>query len=470
MNRRRKKTNNRNSKKAGKTHNTNTIDSTIKEQEVSIDTLSHDGKGVGRTPENKVVFVEGALPNERVKYAPLESKKNFSTGVVTAVIEASSMRVEPKCKIFGKCGGCALQHLDPQEQILHKQQQLLDNLSKIGNVTVSPEQVLEPMTSDPWNYRRRARFGTTYAHTKKELRLGFRAKNSHYIQPTVSCDILKQQAADLLPALKTSLSQLSVVENISAVEVCDADNTMAVIIQYKGMLSSNDEKHLVEFAKQSNVQLLVDDKADSHGGLKLMHPQQATPLFYQHSAFDIKIEFGPRDFIQVNGEVNEQLVAQAVELLDIQETDKVLDLFCGLGNFTLPIARKAQHVAGVEGDDALIHRANHNTKLNQLHNVTFYYGDLFDQNMNKETHGAWLNQSFDKILLDPPRAGAAEIVRNIDRFNASKIVYISCDPATLSRDTNILVNEKGYVLKSAGVIDMFPQTGHVESIAVFEKN
>ncbi len=459
MNRRRQKKYMRPSKKGA--------DTRVEVQEIVIDTLSHDGRGVGRTATNKVVFVEGALPNERVKYTPLESKKNFSTGVVAEVLDASNLRVDPKCKVFGRCGGCAIQHLDPEEQILHKQKQLLDNLTRIGNVT--PAKVLDPMTGEVWGYRRKARFGTTFAKTKNEIRIGFRARNSHYIQPTNSCDILNKRASDLLPLLKVSLSKLSVVEKVSGVEVCEADNEMVVIVQYRGLLSMSDEACLAEFAKENIVQLFVDDRADTHGELKLIYPEQTVPLFYEHSDFDIKIEFGPRDFIQVNGEVNEKLVSQAVELLDIQKTDRILDLFCGLGNFTLPLARKAAYVAGVEGEDKLVHRAIHNKKINQLEELDFYYGDLYDENMNEESHGAWLNQKFDKILLDPPRAGAVEIVRNIDRFEASKIVYISCDPATLSRDTNILVNEKGYSITHAGVIDMFPQTGHVESIVVFEK-
>lgn len=459
MNRRRQKKYIRPTKKGS--------DTKVENLEIVIDTLSHDGRGVGRRADSKVVFVEGALPKERVKYTQLIAKKNFSTGVATEILEPSSLRVDPKCKVFGRCGGCSIQHLDAEEQILQKQQQLLDNMTRIGNVI--PAAVLEPMTGQLWGYRRKARFGTTFAKTKKEIRIGFRAKGSHYIQPTTSCDILSKPASDLLPFLKASLSQLSIADKVSGIEVCEADNMTAVVVQYRGLFSSSDEKILTDFAKKHNVQLFVDDRADTHGELKLIYPDQQTPLFYQHPEFNVKIEFEPRDFIQVNGEVNEKLVAQAVELLDVQETDRVLDLFCGLGNFTLPLARKAQYVAGVEGEDNLIHRAIHNKKINQLDDVDFYYGDLYDESMNEKSHGAWLNQKFDKILLDPPRAGALEIVRNIDRFDASKIVYISCDPATLSRDTNILVNEHGYSLICAGVIDMFPQTGHVESIAVFEK-
>jgi 23S rRNA (uracil1939-C5)-methyltransferase len=443
----------------------------IENLEVVIHGLSHDGRGIGRTEAKKVVFVEGALPGEHVKYTQFEVKKNFSSGVVTEVLKASEQRVEPKCKVLGKCGGCAVQHLNAEEQIVHKQQQLLDTLERIGSVM--PENVLPPMMGKLWGYRRRARFGTAYAHTKKEVRIGFRAKNSHYIQPTSSCDIIDKKASDLLIPLKAALSQLSVAEAIPSVEICVADNTLVVIIKHKRPLSDSDEKCLIEFSQQNNVQLFVDDGLDTHGGLQLMCPdgesEKAEPLFYMHEQFDVKIEFGPRDFVQVNRDVNEKLVAHAVDLLDVQKTDRVLDLFCGVGNFTLPLARKAHYVAGVEGDDILVHGAKHNKKINQLNDVDFYYGDLYDEDMDEETHGVWLNQKFDKILLDPPRAGAIEIVRDIGRFEASKIVYISCDPATLSRDAKILVDEHGYKLTHAGVIDMFPQTGHVESIAVFER-
>lgn len=434
-------------------------------REISISSMSHDGRGVGRDEEGKVVFVDYALPGEKVVFVPVENRKSFLFGSTIEVLEESEHRVDPKCEVFGQCGGCVLQHLDENVQIKYKQEQLLENFKKIG--AVQPESLLEPMTGKPWGYRRRARLGAKFVPKKGGMIVGFRERNSSFIQPTEQCEVLYSEVSAMLPALRETLEQVSCNDRLPQVEISVADNATVMILRHLETLTQNDLNILTAFAKKNDVQLFLQP-----GNLKTVHPlypKNPDALFYEFSEFDIKIEFLPTDFIQVNGGINDQLVSQAIELLDIQPDDRVLDLFCGVGNFTLPLARKASSVVGVEGDQALVERANHNKKLNQLSNLDFYYGDLFNEEMNSESHGNWLQAKFDKILLDPPRSGAAEMIKRLPEFGASKVVYVSCGPATLARDAGVMVNEHGYRLTYAGVIDMFPHTAHVESIAVFER-
>lgn len=434
-------------------------------REITIESIAHDGRGVGRGEDGKVVFVDYALPGEKVKFVPVENRKSFLFGSTIEVLEPSEHRVEPKCAVFGECGGCVLQHLDATMQIEYKQQQLLENFKKIGGV--EPESWLPPMIGDNWGYRRRARLGAKYVPKKGGMIVGFRERNSSFIQPTSSCDVLYSEVSAILPSLRETLEQISCHDRIPQVEISVADNAVVMIVRHLETLLQNDLDLLAAFAKKHKVQLFLQP-----GNLKSVHPlypKKPNALLYEVPDFDIKVEFLPTDFIQVNGGINQQLISQAVKLLDIQSTDSVLDLFCGVGNFTLPLARKAGNVVGVEGDKALVERAKQNKKLNGLGNVDFHFGDLFNQEMTSESHGAWLSSTFDKILLDPPRSGAAEIIKRVPEFAANKVVYVSCGPATLARDAGVMVKEHGYRLTQAGVIDMFPHTAHVESIAVFER-
>lgn len=434
-------------------------------REIDISSMAHDGRGVGRDEEGKVVFVDYALPGEKVVFVPVENRKSFLFGSAVEVIEKSEHRVDPSCEVFGQCGGCVLQHLDENVQIKYKQEQLLENFKKIGSV--QPESLLEPMTSESWGYRRRARLGAKFVPKKGGMIVGFRERNSSFIQPTKQCEVLYPEVSAMLPSLRDTLEQISCNDRIPQVEISVADNATVMILRHLETLVQNDLDLLTAFARKNNVQLFLQP-----GNLKTVHPlypKNPDALFYEFPEFNIKVEFLPTDFIQVNGGINDQLVSQAINLLDIQPDDKVLDLFCGVGNFTLPLARKAQSVVGVEGDLALVERANHNTKLNQLDNLEFHFGDLFKEEMNAESHGDWMQSKFDKILLDPPRSGAAEMIKRLPDFGASKVVYVSCGPATLARDAGVMVNQHGYKLTHAGVIDMFPHTAHVESIAVFER-
>ena len=448
-----------------KTNNLNSVGNDVKE--IRIHSLAHDGRGVGKDEQGKVVFVDGALPDENVRYEVIENRKRFAKGKVLEVLEASIHRVEPRCKVFGKCGGCSLQHLNEQQQIIYKQQQLIDNLKKIGEVGVS--QVLPPIINKAWSYRRRARFGATFAQTKNEVRLGFRARNSHFIQPTQSCDIVDIRISALLPELKEILSRLDCNDSIEGVEICIADGHVAVVILYNGIMLGADSRALIAFAQQQNLHLSIKNDSKNEQAL---HPEGPVSLSYNFNSLEgktnIRFDFLSSDFTQVNAKVNELLVNRVLQLLDLKKTDNVLDLFCGIGNFTLPLASQSNHVIGVEGDDALIGRAKHNQAINHIDNVDFHTSNLFIDDLSNAANTVWSNRHFDKIVLDPPRAGALHIVQNIDYFAAKKIVYVSCDSATLARDANVLVNQKGYRLVATGVADMFPQTAHFESIAVFE--
>jgi len=439
-------------------------------KEIKIDSMAHDGRGVGRGEDGKVVFVDYALPSETVRYIPVKNHKSFLFGSTVEVLEQSEHRVDPKCAVFGQCGGCVLQHLDEHVQIQYKQQQLLENFKKIGDV--QPESLLPPMTGAHWGYRRRARLGAKFVPKKGGMIVGFRERNSSYIQPTETCEVLYPEVAALLPDLRATLEQTSCNDKIPQVEISVADNAMVMIVRHLETFIQSDLDLLTEFAKRNsqtaNLQVFLQP-----GNLKSVHPlypSNPDPLYYEFKDFDIKVEFLPTDFIQVNGGINNQLVAKTIELLDLQPNDRVLDLFCGVGNFTLPLARKSQYVVGVEGDQALVNRALHNKKLNGIEHLDFHFGDLFKEAMNASSHGDWLEQKFDKILLDPPRSGAAEMINRLPQFGASKVVYVSCGPATLARDAGVMVNQHGYRLTHAGVIDMFPHTAHVESIAVFEKD
>jgi len=434
-------------------------------REIHIESIAHDGRGVGRGEDGKVVFVDYALPGEKVVYVPVMNRKSYLFGSTIEVLEASEHRIEPKCAVFGECGGCVLQHLDEAVQIKYKQQQLLENFKKIGDV--QPDALFEPMTGQHWGYRRRARLGAKFVPKKGGMIVGFRERNSSFIQPTTSCEVLYPEVSALFPDLRETLSKTSCNDKIPQEEISVADNATVMIIRHLETFVQNDLDLLTEFAKRNDLQVFLQP-----GNLKSVHPlypAKPDPLYYEFKEFDIKVEFLPTDFIQVNAGINDQLVSKAIELLDIKEDDRVLDLFCGVGNFTLPLARKSNHVVGVEGDQALVNRANHNKQLNKLEHVDFYFGDLFKEDMTSSSHGGWLDQKFDKILLDPPRSGAAEMIKRIPEFGASKVVYVSCGPATLARDAGVMVNEHGYKMTYAGVIDMFPHTAHVESIAVFEK-
>lgn len=435
-------------------------DVTSQTAQASVTSLSHDARGVSRV-NGKAVFIDGALPGEEVIFRYLKLHRNYDEGVAVEVLQASTERVTPDCAHFTLCGACSLQHMDGQAQIHHKQQILLENLEHIGKVR--PQSVMEPMIGPVWGYRRRARLGAKYVAKKQTFMLGFREKRTAVLAELTRCAVLDPRVGERFMALRELLGQLQARDRIPQVEVAIGDENIALVFRHLLPLEANDIAKLRDYGMQNGIQIYLQPGAvDS---IQPLWPDHAT-LSYTLPEFQVELFFRPGDFTQVNASINRQMVHKAIELLAPTEHEEVLDLFCGLGNFSLPLARRAKAVVGVEGDQALINRAVENALHNNIHNATFYAADL----NGDPRQVPWLNRRFDKLLLDPPRVGALEIVRHLNVFAPSRIVYISCNPATLARDANIIVKEHGYHFASAGVMDMFPHTTHVESIAVFERS
>ena len=430
-------------------------------QVADIESLTHDGRGVTRI-NGKTVFVDGALPEERVEFVYSRSHRNYDEGVVTNVISASVHRIEPACEHFGVCGGCKLQHLDEAEQLKRKQQVLLDDFKHIGNV--EPESILTPLTSPIWGYRRKARLGVRYVIKKERILVGFRERNSHFLADLKNCRILHPVIGTKLTELAELIRGLSCYTRIPQVEVAIGDEDAALVFRNLDALTDNDINQLVEFGKQHQFQIYMQPKGPD--SVTLLWPESAS-LSYSLPEYDVNVVFEPGDFTQVNTDINRSMVKHALTLLELQATDRVLELFCGLGNFTFAMARHAAQVSAVEGEKSLIERARENAKRNDITNAEFLVANLQDD----VSGSSWLRkQQYDKLLLDPPRSGAAEIIPQVAAAGASRIVYVSCNPATLARDAGELVNRYGYKLVSAGVMDMFPHTAHVESIALFVKS
>ena len=424
-----------------------------------VDGLTRDG-GVVKTGD-RIYIVDGALPGEWVAFEPRNKRRGKFRGVLKRIIEPSPDRVEPRCEYFGVCGGCAQQHIAPAAQLAFKEKVLFDCLSRDANAR--PRQKLKPLHASPWHYRRKARPGIRHVPKKGGILVGFRERNSNYITSLMNCHTLDARLSALLPGLHELLEQTSRPTAIPQIEMAAADNTPALVLRHLQPLNDADLALLKRFAQERSLQLFLQP-----GGLdtvKPLWPESPEPLYYRLNDYDLTLRFAPTDFIQVNAEVNALLVKLAMELLNPAPGDFVLDLFCGLGNFTLPIARSGARVLGIEGDPALTRRGTENAALNHLANAEFQCADLYRENIT-----APVGEKFDKLLLDPPRSGAAEVVTQlIPAIRPRVIVYVSCNPATLARDANTLLHTHGYQMTHAGVIDMFPHTAQVESVARFEK-
>ena len=425
-----------------------------------IESLTHEGKGVTQL-DGKVVFIDGALPGELVQFKYVERKRSYDEGIAVEIAEPSVDRVNPECQYYEVCGGCRLQHLNPKKQIENKNSILLENLKRIGKV--EPEMVLTPMESSPWGYRRRARLGVKFVAKKEKVLVGFREKNSSFLADISSCKVLDSRIGNKLNDLSELIRSLSLYMRIPQIEVAIGDNEVGLVFRHLDDLPESDEEKLVAFAKQHSF--YVFGQAKGPDTIKRLWGPNENNLSFSLPEQDVALNFRPSDFTQVNIEINRKMVTLALELLQLSSEDRVLDLFCGLGNFTIPLARKANYVVGVEGSHDLVAQANLNAELNQVKNLDFFAVDL---TKSLECH-LWAQTSYSKILVDPPRSGAFEVMGLIAGLGAERIVYVSCNPATLARDANELVNVYGYRLSKAGVMDMFPHTAHVESIAVFEK-
>jgi 23S rRNA (uracil1939-C5)-methyltransferase len=425
----------------------------------TITDISHEGRGVAHV-DGKTVFIDDALPGEVVEWQRLKRNRNFDEGRLLRVIEPSPDRVEPRCAHFGVCGGCVLQHLSGERQLEFKQRQLTEALARIGKVT--PDEILPPLQSAVWNYRRRARLAARWVPKKNRTVVGFRERSTPYIADLKGCEVLQAPIDRLIEPLSDLITKLSVRNRVPQIEVAVADNAVALVIRVLEPLTEADLELIRQFGPAHSVQMFLQP-----GGYETVASVDASgePLEYRLPAFDVTLQFQPTDFVQVNGPLNQQMIERAVTLLAPAPTDRVLDLFCGLGNFSLPLARRAGQVVGVEGEEGLVARARANAERNGLVNAQFFAANLADESI---ASARWAGK-FDKVLLDPPRAGAKEVLPLVAKSGAGTVLYISCHPGSLARDAGILVHEHGYKLRAAGVMDMFPHTAHVESIALFEK-
>jgi 23S rRNA (uracil1939-C5)-methyltransferase len=422
-----------------------------------ITAVTHDGRGIADT-SGKKVFVAGALSGEEVRFQRRKKRRNFDEAELLEVITASPDRVDAKCAAFGRCGGCSLQHVSVEQQRGIKFDTLRDNLERIGRV--EPGRWLDPLVAPEWNYRRRARLAVKDVSAKGRVLVGFRERHAPFITDMHRCEVLAQPVDGLIDPLSELIGCLSIRARLPQIEVAVA----ALVFRVLDPPTGSDLDAFRSFGEDHGLRIYL--QPGGLDSLQRVHPEgDPEPLYYTLPEFDVRIDFEPVDFVQVNAGINRAMVAAALDLLEAGQDHRVLDLFCGIGNFSLPLARHCGDVLGVEGEAGLVRRAAANAAANELPNAAFRQADLaaIDGTEN------WLRGPWDRLLLDPARSGAAEVVKHIARIDPARIVYVSCHPGTLARDAGVLVNEAGYTLESAGIIDMFPHTAHVESIAVFGK-
>ncbi len=441
---------------------------------VEIDSLDQEGRGVGRR-DGKAVFVEGALPGESVRYERRRNKASYEVGRVIAIDRASVLRTEPRCPHFGlgagACGGCSLQHLDTRAQVAIKQRVLEDSLWHIGRVR--PERMLRPIAGPAWRYRHRARLTVRHVVKKGGVLVGFHERASSFVADMTRCEVLPERVSALLVPLRRLVESLSIRERLPQIEVAVADRAdgsqIVLVLRVLNPPDDADRDRLLEFARHHEVELWLQPGGPQTAAP--LSPQQPTELQLSLPEFGVTVPFGPTDFTQVNHGINQALVARALRLLDPQRHEKVIDFFCGLGNFTLPLATRAAHVWGIEGSTTLVDRARVAAQANGLADRTsFAAGNLFDWTGEDWNRALLAAGGVDKVLIDPPREGALAVVRAFAASSTppTRAVYVSCNPATLARDCAVLVHEAGWVVRAAGIVNMFPHTSHVESLAVLE--
>lgn len=429
--------------------------------QANIVDITLEGKGVA-DQEGKVVFVPFTVTGERVAFQRARKKKKYDEAKLIEVLEASPHRVTPQCEYFTQCGGCSTQHISEHAQVEFKQKSVIDTLHRIGKV--SPNTIMSPVTDKVWGYRRRARLAVKYVAKKGRVLVGFREYGAPYVTDMWGCEVLHPSIASLITPLSHLISAFSIKDKVPQIECSVAENATALVFRILEPLSDEDAKQLAQFAVEHDVRVYTQTKGPATVA-PLNNQQFETPLSYSLPPFDITLDFLPIDFIQVHNEINQKMVQQAIDWLQLETHHQVLDLFCGLGNFSLPIAKHVEKVLGIEGDEQLVERARHNANKNNIQNIEFKVEDLFAVNDQCE----WLNNSWDVVVIDPPRAGAKEVVELMSNMKPAKVLYVSCHPGTLARDADILVNTLGYTLDSVSVLNMFPHTGHVETMALFVK-
>jgi len=418
--------------------------------------LSEQGQGIVRA--GKTAFVPGALPGETIRFRRVRRHRQYDEARLEAVLSSASTRVAPRCAHFDICGGCALQHLESRAQLALKQQQLAETLQRLARL--EPLRWLEAISSRPWSYRRRARLGVKYVTRKGRVLVGFRERASHFVADLERCEVLAEPIGSLIAPLAALIGQLSVREQLPQVEVAVGDRTAALVLRVLAAPIEQDLGLLREFEARHAVRIYLQSGGPA-SVRALTEPQQ--PLSYALSESDLELEFGPSDFIQINAEANRALVAAAGTLLELTGAAHVLDLYCGLGNFSLALARRAGSVVGIEAEAALVERARNNDRRNGIINAQFFQADLSGSDL---AGAAWLRAPYSHVLLDPPRAGAREMLPQIAQLAPQRLLYVSCHPGTLARDLGVLVHEHGFELLAAGVVDMFAHTAHVESVAL----
>ena len=426
--------------------------------ELNIESLSHEGRGISHH-DNKIVFTLGALPGEKVVASRSLSRAKYEEADIVEILQPSPDRIEAKCAVYGICGGCSFQHLSSQDQINAKQGWLQSAF--MGQAKVLPKEWLDPLQVKSWGYRRKARLGVRYVNKKDKVLVGFRERRSSFITVMERCEVLHPLLGDNLELLGECIGKLSVKFHVPQIEVAIAELDTILILRHLQPLASEDEVILQEYGEKLKITWYTQS-----GGLETVKPlTEDVSLSYSLPDHDIIISFLPTDFTQVNFELNQKMINLALKLLDLNKEDIVIDLFCGLGNFTLPISRYVKKVVGIESDSGLVERAKQNASQNGISNTSFYKADLFEDVSGFE----WFRgKKYNKALIDPARSGAIEIVKLLPKLGVERLVYVSCNPSTLARDTSRLI-DLGFTLDSAGVMDMFPQTAHVESIALFLK-
>ena len=423
-----------------------------------IESLDHEGRGVTHVG-GKAVFVDGALPGESVSFRRTRRQRRHDEAAVVEIHRASGERVAPRCRHFGTCGGCSLQHLDRNAQLAAKARIVADAFERIGGV--APETWLAPLVGPGWSYRRRARLGCKFVDKKGKVLVGFRERGSPLLADLASCEVLAPPVGALITPLAELVGTLDIRRRVAQVEVAVGENATALVLRILEDLTPGDRAKLAAFESTHGVVLYLQ-----RGGLDTVTPLSppSVPLRYELPGLTAGIEFEPTDFVQVNGPLNRLMVERAIALLAPVPSNRALDLFCGLGNFSLPLALMSASVDGVEGDAGLVARAQANAGRNGITNAAFHVADL----AAADPAGAWARAAYDLVLLDPPRAGAREVLPAATASRPRRIVYVSCHPGTLARDAGILVREHRYRFVTAGIMDMFPHTSHVESIALFE--
>lgn len=433
----------------------------LSDQPFELDITSVDSKGMGEAVfGEKKLKVYDALTGEKVIARNLFSRSQRGKVETLEVLEPSADRVQPNCPHFGYCGACSLQHMSMDAQLARKEHALLKFLTETGGV--EPESVYDPLNGPQWNYRRKARLSVRDVAAKERVLVGFRERNSRYVADMDECHILRSEILEALPLLAQLFQSLDCRSAIPQVEVACGDQQCALIIRHLSDLSETDTESFRAFARETGLGVFL--QAAGPDSVFLLGPE-GFQLEYTIDSMDLRFHFDPLDFIQVNGALNQLMIKRALELLEPDTDDNVLDLFCGLGNFTLPLASLAGNVTGVEGSDQMVDRGRSNARLNKLDNVEFHCADLYQPC----DAPPWPAAQFNKILLDPPRSGAQELLPWIGASEVSHVLYISCNPETLARDAGILVKQYGFRLKGAGIINMFPHTPHSEAIALFER-